>query len=69
MEQTLIFFFLNMSSNVKRLEAVGTIDVFPDDDDDNDDDDDDNEEKEDLPKRFQWVRSWMSKRKPDGAFY
>ena len=50
-----------MSSNVKRLEAVGTIDLFPDDDDDDDDDDD--EEKENLPKRSQWVRSWMSKRK------
>ena len=68
MEQTLIFFFLNMSCNIKRLEAVGTIDVFPDDDDD-DNDDDDNEEKEDLPKCSQWVRSWMSKRKTNGAFY
>ena len=60
MERTVIFLFLSMSSNVKALEAVAVIALLLDDND---------EEKENLIKRSQWVRQWMSRRKTDGAFH
>ena len=44
MEQTIIFFYLNMSYNVKALEAVAVIALLLDDDD---------EEKRNFPKRSQ----------------
>ena len=60
MEQTVIATFLSMVSNVKVIEPVAVIALLLDDDD---------EEKEDLPKRSQWVRPWMSRRKTDVAFH
>ena len=59
-EQTVIFFFLIMSSNVKTLEAITVIALLLNED---------NEEKENLPKRAQRVLPWMPRRKTDSAFH
>ena len=53
----LSFFFSNMMSNVQSIAAIALLL------------DDEDEEKENVQERSQWVRPWIARRKPDGAFY
>ena len=53
----LSFFFSNLMSNVQVIAAIALLL------------DDEDEHKENVQERSQWVRPWIARRKPDGAFY
>ena len=53
----LSFFFSNMMSNVQVIAVIALLLA------------DEDEEKENVQERSQWVRPWIARRRPNGAFY